>query len=702
MHLQFIQAPLTAKKTIMKAIIFFFFLFNLTNNSFSQQNNIESLKHELETAQNDTLKLVLLTTLSGKYLFNNKFDSALNYARRQLFLSQKLFFKIDEAYTFDMIGVGMMHLDDPGALGYLFRGLSLAEDPKIETNVLPNKYFDRLFYSDPIVNISKDRWTPHNLRLEMLGALYYDLGNFYGFGMENRHKQLYYYFKGKAIYESVGDTLSVGLINGVIAIAYSSLAKYDSALIYAQKEYDLILHSGHTKWLGGALMSIGFVHLDQGNYPLALKYLRGAHQILLEYDFPEDIPSDIGLSTCFLKLGQFDSSIQYAQKAFEVVQKSSDYFFSSASSDILAKAYKSKNKIDSANKYFELSIALRDSSNHLKSIRQFLGQDYDEQIHRQDVETARIEYKNQFRIYGLLAGLGVMILIAILLVKNNRQRKKTNSLLKKQKEEIESALAELKSAQSQLIQSEKMASLGELTAGIAHEIQNPLNFVNNFSEVNKELIDEASQAIKAGNKNDAIELLSSLRDNEEKISNHGKRADSIVKGMLQHSRTSAGQKEPTDINALADEYLRLSYHGLRAKDKSFNATIQTEFDPTIGKIDIVPQDVGRVLLNLYNNAFNAVFEKAKRPTIGYEPRVSVSTKRIGDKIKIMVKDNGVGIPQKIIDKIFQPFFTTKPTGQGTGLGLSMSYDIIKAHGGELKVESKEGEGAEFVVLIPVA
>jgi two-component system NtrC family sensor kinase len=267
--------------------------------------------------------------------------------------------------------------------------------------------------------------------------------------------------------------------------------------------------------------------------------------------------------------------------------------------------------------------------------------------------------------------------------------------------ELKLSLETLKSAQHQLIQSEKMASLGELTAGIAHEIQNPLNFVNNFSEVNKELIDEASQAMKAGNINNAMELLSSLRDNEEKINNHGKRADSIVKGMLQHSRTSSGQKEPTDLNALADEYVRLSYHGIRAKDKSFNATIKTEFDPTIRGINIVRQEIGRVLLNLCNNAFNAVSDKTKSRSPGYEPGVSVCTIRMGDKIKIIVKDNGIGIPKKNIDKIFQPFFTTKPAGQGTGLGLSMSYDIIKAHGGELNVESKEGEGAEFIVLIPI-
>jgi two-component system NtrC family sensor kinase len=266
--------------------------------------------------------------------------------------------------------------------------------------------------------------------------------------------------------------------------------------------------------------------------------------------------------------------------------------------------------------------------------------------------------------------------------------------------ELRNSFENLQSTQHQLIQSEKMASLGELTAGIAHEIQNPLNFVNNFSEVNKELIDEASQALKKGNTNDVIELLSALRNNEEKISNHGQRADSIVKGMLLHSRTSAGQKEPADMNSLAGEYLRLAYHGLRAKNKSFNATMQTDFDPTIGKINIVPQDIGRVMLNLYNNAFYAVSEKVKGQTSDYAPTVSVSTKKTGDKIEIKIKDNGLGIPQKVIDKIFQPFFTTKPTGQGTGLGLSMSYDIIKAHGGEIIVESEQGLGAEFTVLLP--
>ncbi|MBK7110010.1 MAG: nuclear transport factor 2 family protein [Bacteroidetes bacterium] len=274
--------------------------------------------------------------------------------------------------------------------------------------------------------------------------------------------------------------------------------------------------------------------------------------------------------------------------------------------------------------------------------------------------------------------------------------------LQTEKKRAEEALIELKSTQSQLIQAEKMASLGELTAGIAHEIQNPLNFVNNFSEVSKELLDEMKDELEKGNLDDAKEIMKDIIQNLEKINHHGKRADGIVKGMLQHSRSSSGIKEPTDINVVCDEYLRLSYHGLRAKDKSFNANMKTDFDLSISKINIIPQDIGRVILNLLTNAFYAVDEKKKSGLIKYEPTVSITTKRIGVIVEIKVSDNGNGIPQKVLDKIFQPFFTTKPTGQGTGLGLSLSYDIItKGHGGELKVETKEGEGTTFIIQLSV-
>jgi signal transduction histidine kinase len=278
--------------------------------------------------------------------------------------------------------------------------------------------------------------------------------------------------------------------------------------------------------------------------------------------------------------------------------------------------------------------------------------------------------------------------------------------------ELRKSLKDLQTTQKQLIQSEKMASLGELTAGIAHEIQNPLNFVNNFSEVSNELITDMVDEVNKGNTEEVKALAKDVQQNIEKILYHGKKADGIVKGMLQHSRSSSAVKEPTDINKLADEYLRLAFHGLRAKDKDFNATLRTDYDEAIGNISIIPQDIGRVILNLITNAFYAVSEKRKSPHplkggIEYEPVVAVTTTKLGSPptggdggIEIKVRDNGNGIPQKILDKIFQPFFTTKPTGQGTGLGLSLSYDIVKAHGGELKVETKEGDGAEFIIQLP--
>lgn len=283
----------------------------------------------------------------------------------------------------------------------------------------------------------------------------------------------------------------------------------------------------------------------------------------------------------------------------------------------------------------------------------------------------------------------------------SEQKDTLEQQVKERTSELNQSLNELKATQSQLIQSEKMASLGELTAGIAHEIQNPLNFVNNFSEVNKELLEELEEEIDNGNYDEVKALAKDVSANEDKIIFHGKRADGIVKGMLQHSRSSTGQKEMTDINSLSDEYLRLAYHGLRAKDKSFNATLNTYFDDAIGKINIVGQDIGRVILNLITNAFYVVKKKKEENPNGYEPTVSVSTEKLGNMVLIKVSDNGNGVPKEVLDKIFQPFFTTKPSGEGTGLGLSLSYDIVKVHGGELTVETKQGEGTTFTISLPM-
>jgi len=282
-----------------------------------------------------------------------------------------------------------------------------------------------------------------------------------------------------------------------------------------------------------------------------------------------------------------------------------------------------------------------------------------------------------------------------------RENEKLQQKVDEQTEELKKSLEGLKATQAQLIQSEKMASLGELTAGIAHEIQNPLNFVNNFSEVSNELVDEMNEELDKGDFDEAKAISKDIKQNLEKINHHGKRADAIVKGMLQHSRNNSGEKENVDLNKLTDEFLRLAYHGLRAKDKSFNATLETNFDPKLGEIEVVSQEIGRVILNLFTNAFYAVNEKQASSSTDYKPTVSVTTKRLKNSITVAIKDNGNGIPKDILDKIFQPFFTTKPTGKGTGLGLSMSYDIVKAHNGTLKVNTENGAYTEFIITLAI-
>ena len=482
---------------------------------------------------------------------------------------------------------------------------------------------------------------------------------------------------------------------------------------YAQKVYDL---GQQSKTLASIdLAIIGNVYEALGNNKLATKYYESGIA-LSEKDGDTYFRARLynNLANLFDKLGKPDSSIYFALAALQISQINKFLNYQLNSAKIIARIYESQHKADSVVKYLKMTMATTDSIFGQAKIRQFQATGFSEEQRQQELNISKERYRNQIKLYALLGTLGVFLVVAFILYRNNIEKKRANALLEKQKNEIdlqrsiaEKTLTELKSTQSQLIQSEKMASLGELTAGIAHEIQNPLNFVNNFSEVNTELIDELQQEAENGNLQEIKTIANDIKENEQKINQHGKRADAIVKGMLQHSRTSSGQKELTDINALAEEYVRLAYHGFRAKDKSFNAKFDTDFDPTIGKINVVPQEIGRVILNLINNAFYAVTEKKKTAADDYEPSVSVSTRKIkprptggGLGAEIKVKDNGNGIPQKILDKIFQPFFTTKPTGQGTGLGLSLAYDIIKAHGGEIKVETKEGEGTTFLLQLP--
>jgi len=465
--------------------------------------------------------------------------------------------------------------------------------------------------------------------------------------------------------------------------------------------------------LGLVYAVMGGSYLAMHNDNLGLVYLYKAIAIDKKYNMQDMLVVTYRTAANFyIQKRNKDSAIYYAQQTANIhiplspMDLGNDF-------DNLAKSYELNHNLDSAYKYKKIALATYDSlyKNRIKGLTGFQQLSFDQQQQLQQLEADKIAAQNRTRIYTLLAGLGVIMLIGFFLYRNNQHQKKANLLLQQQKTEteeqkqkVESALEELKSTQAQLIQSEKMASLGELTAGIAHEIQNPLNFVNNFSEVSNELLDEMNEELERADIGEAKAIAADIKQNLLKINHHGRRADAIVKGMMEHSRASKGEKQFTDINALADEYLRLAYHGLRAKDKSFNADFKTHFDDGLGKINIVPQDIGRVLLNLYNNAFYAVNEKKKAPALKgeeYEPLISVTTTKRNGSVILKVTDNGNGIPPNVINKIYQPFFTTKPTGQGTGLGLSLSYDIIKAHSGEIKVESKEGEGSAFSIELPV-
>ncbi len=418
-----------------------------------------------------------------------------------------------------------------------------------------------------------------------------------------------------------------------------------------------------------------------------------------------------GLSEVNIRLNHFTEAQKYADSALlcASVEKFHDNFEKSylVQAELDSATGNFKHAYASYKKYIAYRDSIRNENDVRKSLQTTMQYNFDKKEavakaaqDKKDADAKRIKNQQYFAIAALCLVVFAVLIIAFIQFRNNRQKKKANIALQQQKEKVESTLSELKSTQAQLIQSEKMASLGELTAGIAHEIQNPLNFVNNFSELNKELLEELKEEMDKGNIDEVKTIANDVIENETKINHHGKRADAIVKGMLQHSRQTKGVKEATDINSLCDEFLRLSYHGLRAKDKNFNADYKTDFDETIGNINIVAQDMGRVLLNLFNNAFYAVNEKKKLSDVSYQPSVIVSTKKLNDKIKIIVKDNGSGIPQNIVDKIFQPFFTTKPTGEGTGLGLSLSYDIItKEHGGTIQVKSEEGEGSEFIIQL---
>ncbi len=506
-----------------------------------------------------------------------------------------------------------------------------------------------------------------------------------------------------------------------MAQSYLRANRLDSALYFVQQAYDSC--DASSLWvLPSIFQTWAVLELSKGNYGKADSLLVECWKIVRKINLSAFSAAGI-IHPDYYRALIYAAQKNYAEAAgfllSDIVRVRNLRNELLTDYKLLGEVYENLGDIGKSKEYYKAFISLQDSLLNDQNKYNAISFEAEQQMNDKELSISQLKNKNKIASLTRNFSLGMIALVLLLagvVYYRYKVKQKANAVLEK-------TLANLRSTQSQLIQSEKMASLGELTAGIAHEIQNPLNFVNNFSEVSSELIDEMNAELNKGDIEEAKVISSDIKQNLEKINHHGNRAADIVKGMLQHSRSSSGVKEPTDINALADEYLRLAYHGLRAKDKTFNATMITDYDESIGNINIIPQDIGRVILNLINNAFYVVNEKSKQNIAGYEPTVKVASKRLslpsgsqaerregtkfaqgglgGGSIEIKVSDNGGGIPQKIHDKIFQPLFTTKPTGQGTGLGLSLSYDIVKAHGGELKVETKEGEGSEFIIQLPL-
>ncbi|MDQ6757038.1 MAG: ATP-binding protein [Bacteroidota bacterium] len=661
-------------KICLTALAFLFFLSAKSQEETFRQ--ADSLKNALAKIKQDTSRILMLTKLAEAYR-SAKPDTAIIIAEDALTQARNIKFIKGEIRA--LLVISVLHRekgDIPYALEIALKGLRMADE--------------------------------HSMKEEMLWGrirvanVYIAVGNF--------AKGISYLEENVELLKTYPSDYNNDVTHLLMSSAFIQQDQLDSAL----NEMKLITGKkrNNDQFYIYVFNGLGNIEEKKNNFAGALDNYRKSISIaLFEVDYRTASVVYNSMAGIFKKLNQVDSAIYYAKEGLKYGEMLGYKNRILTASKLLAQLYENRDPKEAV-KYYKMASAANDSLYGAKKVLQLQATTVKEQERQRESEDANIAYKNKMRQYMLMGAIAVFLIIAVILFRNNRQKQKAYTKLVQQQEE-------LKATQQQLIQSEKMASLGELTAGIAHEIQNPLNFVNNFSEVSTELADELRDAVEKNDNKQAIAIADDIKQNLNKINHHGKRADAIVKGMLQHSRSSSGKKEPTDINALADEYLRLSYHGLRAKDKTFNATMETHYDDSLEKINVIPQDIGRVILNLITNAFYAVDEKKKLQDLEgfknlqglntFTPTVSVSTKRVGDKVLISVKDNGPGIPQKVLDKIFQPFFTTKPTGQGTGLGLSLSYDIVKAHGGELKVETKEagpddpvgrGEGSEFIILLP--
>jgi len=692
---------------IKVAIIVILLLYSMPG--YTQDAETDSLMQVATKGKDDSVKVNALISLASANV-ETSLDKALEFANKAETLAIKINFLSGEAYAYKWLGIINYRKGNYyEALVKSNKSLSIFETlgDKVGTSNLLNNLGS--FYAEKDEDSKAVEYY-----IRSLGTILGNIGVIYSKNTATSDTALNYYFKAIPYLLDVQDSEAIGIFYTNIGEVYAAKKDFPQANDYYNKAVNIFGISSNAAY---AYNDLGKMYKQKQSYDSANIYFDKAYAIALQIDSPlDEMQSLIGKGQLQIVLGKMEEAVELFNKALRIGKQMQSSPELKEIYEGLSSAYTKMGDYKSAYLAQSSLNDLYNTVNERKLSFNTATLEYAMELQRQSAMLIKenklqgMDLENEkFARNVSVSALGVLLIVTVILLININQRKKLNRLLsiqkrkiEAQKESVENALNELKAAQAQLIQSEKMASLGELTAGVAHEIQNPLNFVNNFSELSSELMDEMMEELNKADIEEAKAIATDIRQNLLKINHHGKRADAIVRGMLQHSRKNTGQKEWIDINALADECLRLSYHGLRAKDKAFNANFTTHFDKSIGKLNLIPQDINRVLLNLFNNAFYAVNEKKKQLNGTYEPVVTVNTKRLPNQVEIKINDNGIGIPQNIMPKVFQPFFTTKPTGQGTGLGLSLSYDIIKAHGGEIKLESKEGEGTEFIIQLPVS
>jgi two-component system, NtrC family, sensor kinase len=736
----------------MKKITLILFLLICYSLTYSQNRKLDSLNNLLAKSTSDTQKINLNIAKISVFATNN-FDSSIAIGNLAIERSKALQYRSGEARARVILAYSNCfkgnykaakdNLDT--AREILSRGVDSSEFPQLYdtygiTYSMQSKYDSSHVYYDQAMNFARALHDDHQLGMiyENTAIAYQQQSNFPR-ALEYYQKALpiseqendlegadYLYLNIAITFNSMDDTLKARAaflkavtlgqkldLKIVLAYAYANLSSVSGEMNRYGDEYEYGLKSALlAKQIGdqgieaSSLSRSATALAHQKQFPEAERLIRQSMAIADSSKQPLNIFQTNTTMGSILKMeNRCREAIIYFEKAMRFLTSADLYDAEVAKSySELSGCYELTGDYKKSLAAFKTATKISDSVSGRENIRKATEQTMNYEFDKKQ-QIAKIEQQKQndlakTRQTALIGGLLLTLILAAVAFNGLKNKRKANALLQEQKEEVQQALSTLKSTQAQLIQSEKMASLGELTAGIAHEILNPLNFVNNFSEVNKDLAEELEQEIAAGNYGDAKNIARDIKENEEKINHHGKRADAIVKGMLQHSLSGTGTKEPVDINAVVEECLRLSYLGFRAKGKSFHSTIQTDFDETIGKQLFIQQEIVRIFINLFNNAFYALNEKSMKEPEGYEPTISITTQKTASKIIIRVKDNAGGIPRNVIDKIFQPFFTTKPTGQGTGLGLSLSYDIVKAQGGEISVESTEGEGSEFLIQLP--